>query len=540
MSPVRVLIADDDPTLRESLGELINDEATLELAGIARDADEAVEIATATKPDVALLDVRMPGGGGPSATRRIKEQSPETVCVALSAYEDSGAVLEMLRAGVVGYLVKGATSIDEIVHTIALAAAGRGGALSPDAAAHVVEKLGGRVQAEVQPDTGERVTVLVADDDPGFLSAMSDLIAEDGSLELVGAAGDAESAVRLACTHLPDVAVIDVRMPGGGASIAREIRNGSPATRVAALSMWTDRSHVLEMLRAGSTAYVLKDVANKEILDTIKRTAAGQVSLSAGVTTDVIDEIVLQLERGEKDSEIAARQRERIERVLGTNTMQIEFQPIVDLRDLKVAGFEALARFAEKPWRSPDVWFGEADHAGLRRELELAAVRRAFEKVAVFPAGAYIAINLSAQVVASKDLLAELGDLPAHQTVIELSESSRVDDYEGMNLIFKKLRDAGFRLAIDDVGVGVSLSHILNLAPDLIKLDIGLCRNVDADEKRGALVAAFVSFAARVGIEVVAEGIEREEELTVLRDIGVSFGQGFHLGRPGPLPATDP
>jgi EAL domain-containing protein (putative c-di-GMP-specific phosphodiesterase class I) len=95
------------------------------------------------------------------------------------------------------------------------------------------------------------------------------------------------------------------------------------------------------------------------------------------------------------------------------------------------------------------------------------------------------------------------------------------------------------RLAIDDTGAGfASLRHILNLEPDIIKLDISLTRGVDVDRARRALAAALIAFAANTGASIVAEGVETASELSVLRDLGVGFGQGYLLGRPGPLPAT--
>jgi DNA-binding NarL/FixJ family response regulator len=532
---VGVLIADDDPTVRESLGELIDEEPGLELVAVARDADEAASLAFALQPDVALLDVRMPGGGGPSAAKRIRESAPGTVCLALSAYEDRGAVLEMLRAGAIGYLIKGSISIEDITGTISLAAKGRGSKLSPEAAAHIVEGLGGTVPRPYDESLlPERVTVMIADDDPSFLGALADLIAEEGSLELVGAAQDVDTGVKLACTYRPQVAVVDVRMPGGGGpKLAQAIKAASPETRVAALSMATDRSQVLEMLRSGATAYVLKDASNQEIVDTIRRTAAGQVSLSAEVTVGVIDEIVVQFERDEQEHEIEIRQRQRVERLLTGEGVSVVLQPIVDLTSGRTAGYEALARFDAKPWTTPDVWFMEAEAVGLRGELEMTAIRIAVTKLEGIPADCFLSMNISANVIVDEGVVGELAAMAgAGRIVIELSESSKAEDYDALAAVFRRLHDVGFRLAIDDVGAGVSLSHILNLAPDFIKLDIGLCRNVHNDEKRHALASAFADFSHKVKVAVIAEGIETPDEAACLKKMGVEYGQGFHLGRP--------
>src|SRR6185503_17711793 len=115
--PIRVLLADDEPGLRVALTELLSHEDRVELIGTAADAEEAIRIAKSDLPDVALVDVRMPAGGGPHAARGITRVSPGTRVIALSAYEDRTNVLEMLRAGAVGYLVKG-TAVDELVQGI--------------------------------------------------------------------------------------------------------------------------------------------------------------------------------------------------------------------------------------------------------------------------------------------------------------------------------------------------------------------------------------------------------------------------------------
>jgi DNA-binding NarL/FixJ family response regulator len=101
----RVLIAEDEPTFREALADLIQGDGTLQLVGTAGDAQEAIDLARRHHPDVALLDLKMPAGGGARAAREIRSLSPETKVVALSAYEDRVSVLEMLRAGAAGYLV---------------------------------------------------------------------------------------------------------------------------------------------------------------------------------------------------------------------------------------------------------------------------------------------------------------------------------------------------------------------------------------------------------------------------------------------------
>lgn len=148
------------------------------------------------------------------------------------------------------------------------------------------------------------VRVLVAEDEPIFRAALADLIAGQSSLELVGTAQDADEAVEIARRERPNVALLDVRMPGGGGPKAtREICALLPETKVLALSAAGDRDAVFGMLRAGAIGYLLKDVSPEGLVRSITKAAAGQAILSRTVTADVIDEFVILLDRSESFSE---------------------------------------------------------------------------------------------------------------------------------------------------------------------------------------------------------------------------------------------
>jgi DNA-binding NarL/FixJ family response regulator len=102
-----VLIAEDDPVVRQVLVDLMSDDDRLDCAGAAGDAAEAIDMARREQPDVAVLDVKMPGGGGPRAARDIRAVSPSTRIIAFSAFDDRAAKAEMASAGAETYLVKG-------------------------------------------------------------------------------------------------------------------------------------------------------------------------------------------------------------------------------------------------------------------------------------------------------------------------------------------------------------------------------------------------------------------------------------------------
>lgn len=121
---VRVLIADDDATVRAALTELLQSRSDLLLVGAAVDAGQAISMAAASHPDVVLIDYQMPGGGD-FATREIIRRSPGTTVLCLSAFDNPATKSRMLQAGAKDFLVKGVSTIEEIIASITLAGTAR-------------------------------------------------------------------------------------------------------------------------------------------------------------------------------------------------------------------------------------------------------------------------------------------------------------------------------------------------------------------------------------------------------------------------------
>jgi EAL domain-containing protein (putative c-di-GMP-specific phosphodiesterase class I)/CheY-like chemotaxis protein len=383
----------------------------------------------------------------------------------------------------------------------------------------------------------QRITVLIADDEPEVRSALAELIASEDALEMVAAAADADEAVELARSLHPDVALVDVKMPGGGARAAREIGRVSPQTRVIALSAYEDRNTVLQMLGAGADGYLVKGTASEEIIRAIKRAVQGQTSVSTEVMASVVQELTSQLRREEGRIEERRAKTQRIQGAIAGQEVAVVFQPIFRMDDRHVVGYEALSRFDGTPPRSPDVWFREAAEVGLGLELELLAVRMAFRELTNLPGEGYLSLNLSHRTAAAPRLLDALGDGPLDRVVVEITEHEAVEDYDELVTALKELRRRGARTAIDDAGAGfASLRHALLLDPDIIKVDISLTRQIDTDRGRRALTAAISSFAEEMAMDIVAEGVETQAEVDTLQALGVRFGQGFFLARP--VPAT--
>ena len=225
--------------------------------------------------------------------------------------------------------------------------------------------------------------------------------------------------------------------------------------------------------------------------------------------------------------------RERINTALRTRSVDIALQPIVSLVTGHVVGVEALARFHDG--RSPDAWFHDARIAGRTRDLDELTFTTALGAFAAVPADAYLSVNASPELLMDTAFRNQVtrADIPLGRLVIEITEHARVPDYDRLNAALEPLRALGVRFAIDDTGAGyASLSHVLRLNPDIIKLDRDLIANLDQDRARSSLVTALVLLALDVGAAVTGEGVETTPQLETLGALGVDQAQGYLLARP--------
>lgn len=241
-------------------------------------------------------------------------------------------------------------------------------------------------------------------------------------------------------------------------------------------------------------------------------------------------------ERIGQERELDAK-KQGIERAIQGDTFRMVFQPIVNLANDTVKGYESLARFTSEPYRPPNVWFDDAASVGLGTELECLAIQRALEQAKTLPANIYVSLNISPENIFEDAFLAILAaEQELDSFMLEITEHSQVEDYQALHSTLKPLRERGLKLAVDDAGAGyASLSHILQLKADVIKLDMGLVRDIDQDDAKRSLVGGMVMFAREMGTMVIAEGIETEAEKETLKALGIFTGQGYLLGKPGPL-----
>lgn len=233
-------------------------------------------------------------------------------------------------------------------------------------------------------------------------------------------------------------------------------------------------------------------------------------------------------------------------RVIGQRLITPHFQPIFSLTLGEVYGYEALSRIVgPTTFATIEDLFYAARCCSMLSDLEQLCRERALTTAARLEVAGRLFLNVCPAVLAddhrpglTAKLLGELG-IERSRVVLELTERSLINDYALFGRVVDHYRRQGYAIAIDDLGDGFAgLKMLAQLEPDYVKLARFLVADIDRAQVRQALVESIVTFCQRVGIQVIAEGIERQEELDYLAAVGIDLGQGYLLGRPSPQPAT--
>jgi PAS domain S-box-containing protein len=224
----------------------------------------------------------------------------------------------------------------------------------------------------------------------------------------------------------------------------------------------------------------------------------------------------------------------RIRSMIDRKAFHPVYQAIVELESKRPIGFEALTRFDDGT--PPDEVFAAAMRTGLGHELEAATLDAAVRCSATLPVGTWLSLNASPAFTCSGGLATVL----THRTrpvVVEITEHNTIADYAAIREVIAAL-GPDIRVAVDDAGAGVAnFSHIVELRPAYVKVDVSLIRDINVDVTRQALLVGLLHFARTSDRRLIAEGVETVEELATLRSLDVHYGQGYLLGRPTPAPA---
>lgn len=332
----------------------------------------------------------------------------------------------------------------------------------------------------------------------------------------------------------------------------------SAVNRIVSLS---ESSVALVLVPEGATWGRVADFASAQSLEAAVAAELATVGLKDAAVAAISDGPPLTAAKRHREAatqrlrhlEMETRQRaatsvdrHRLAALLESRVLRTFFQPIVDAHTGELLGHEALTRGpAGHHWERPDRLIEVAGTVGMAAMLEWEMLWLARERAreclgdhGLLFLNAPATDLWSAAEMAEWDRQETVDLFPWNRSVIEVSERSPIADLPLVSEVRSRARQRGMRLALDDVGAGYAgLATLALLAPEFIKVDIGLVRDCDTDTSHQAAVVALVEYARRTGAQVIGEGVETPSELEALQRMGVHYVQGFLIGRPAAVPA---
>lgn len=263
------------------------------------------------------------------------------------------------------------------------------------------------------------------------------------------------------------------------------------------------------------------------------------------VKMDIIADNILVKESTLRSSEALCL---HLHDIVKASLLTAVFQPILDMQHATVVGYEGLIRGPENSvLHSPIELFRVARACGMVTEVEYLSRRIVLESFARLDLSGKIFLNVSPDILLQPDsktgetlkYLEELGLQPS-QVVIELTENAQALDYQLLRDATQHYRNMGFEIAIDDLGEGFSSLRLWSeIRPEYIKVDKHFIHNIHLDPVKMQFARSIQEIAAKSGAQVIAEGIETQDELMAIRDLGIAYGQGYHIARPNASPSQE-
>jgi EAL domain-containing protein (putative c-di-GMP-specific phosphodiesterase class I) len=363
--------------------------------------------------------------------------------------------------------------------------------------------------------------VLVVDDEPSIRRVLSDFLQMEGFS--VETAPDGEAALNYLARRQFDVVISDLKMPRlGGLELLSEVSKLNPGALTIVMTGFGTVDTAITAMKAGAYDYILKPFKVDVVLATIVQGLARREK-------EALEQGVSALSRPEVSRALKTRFRRAVD------TLWLAFQPILSGDGRQVYGHEVLLRSDEPNLTDPAQVLETAELLGSLNELGRVIRERAVEAFVKLPSEGLMFVNLHPKDLTDPALFSASEPLSsiAHRVVLEITERSSLDKLDGVRQRVANLRRMGFRIAIDDLGAGYAgLTSFAQLEPEIVKLDMSLVRDVHRDGTKQKIVRSMTRLVREMGSLVVAEGVESEEELDVVVDLGCDFVQGFYFARP--------
>ncbi|MBW2461351.1 MAG: EAL domain-containing protein [Deltaproteobacteria bacterium] len=370
--------------------------------------------------------------------------------------------------------------------------------------------------------------VLVVDDEPALCRAYRRTL-EGADYEVV-IAHDGEAAIRAFGEEEIDAILTDISMPGmTGVELLRRIRAEDEDVPVVLITGGPTVETAIQAMDHGALKYIVKPVDSTELVTVVER--AVHLSKLADVKRQALAVL------GDVNARIG--DRAKVEAAFDRALVQLfmVYQPIVSFSGRSIFGYEALVRSREQELPHPGALFEAAEQ--LNRVDDLGHKIRSIAPAPAANLPGMLFLNLHPEDLSDERLYAEDSEIcqMADHVVLEITERASLDGVPNARVQIARLRSLGFRVAVDDLGAGYAgLTSFAMLEPDVAKLDMGIVRDVDTLPTKQKLVHSMADLCRDMGIALVAEGVETEDELRCLVELGCDLFQGYYFGRPAETP----
>ncbi len=516
--------------------------------------EKGVEVLSHTNIDLVLLDLMLPDTKGIETLTRLHHMSDKTPIVVLTAIHDTGTAKDILSKGAQDYLVKGQLNFAILTRTILHAIERHKIRSEHISMAHELRMANARLEKLVYSDP---LTGLI--NRRGLQEALSREIqrASRTSEDLLALILDLDNFKQI--NDLLGHAVGDIVLKDISKNLLRCVRVTDYVSRIGGDEFlilmpdtrFTEGARLSEKIRR-----VLAESPVPLSMGPIFRITGSFGLLRVSPDTLSIDELIAQTHHVLKHSKQMGKNqisygktREEAENGYSGQVANIlqslrsgeQFkalrQPIFDLKRLKPVGYEFLSRFTGAGLEMPDDFFRVALENNILTTVDSQCLKNCVAVGSILPRGLKQHVNLFPSTlidVPSRSLI----DIFARSSTeaeycIEISEQQIIGDPTYLSEPVMALKDAGIEIAIDDVGFGrSSLESLILLEPDVVKIDkkwvIGISKNAGAERS----IKRLRKVTDSLGTELVAEGIETEEDMKTLISLGIKYGQGYFLGRP--------
>lgn len=368
--------------------------------------------------------------------------------------------------------------------------------------------------------------VLMVDDDESLLRAY------ERTLLLAGYVVQTATSGRAALSLLDkdpsvDVVITDIHMPEmDGLCLLREIRGRNADLPVALVTAEPEVESAMDAVQLGALSYVPKPVDPDVLTKLVQRATRLYQFAKLRRQSHLAEGDLLQTsDRGALDSALTR----------ALDGLWIAFQPIVHWSEKNVFGYEALLRTSSTELPHPGAILKAAERLDRLEELGRRVRSRVAECASGAPEGATFFVNLHARDLRDESLFSEgspLSELAKH-VVLEITERAALDEVPDMRKRIESLRKLGYRIAVDDLGAGYSgLSSLACLEPEIVKIDMSLVRGIDKSPAKLKLIHSILSLSRDLHFDVIAEGVETQDELGALCQAGCILFQGYLFARP--------